>query len=230
MKTHTRVLSVLILACALASIGARNAGAAEEDFSAQLLPIQQAWDVANYSGDPQQREKELEQLSRRIETFVQQHPDRAEALVWQGIILSSYAGAKGGLGALSSAKRARACLLAALKLDETALQGSAYTSLGVLYYKVPGFPLAFGDHDQAREYLRKALALNPDGIDPNYFYGELLFEGGEYAQSLGYLQKALAAPARPDRPLADSGRRGEIEALMARVRVKLAAVDGKPVA
>jgi len=65
-----------------------------------------------------------------------------------------------------------------------------------------------------------ALALNPDGIDPNYFLGELMFEKDDYAQSMRFLEKALAAPARPDRPLADAGGRGEIEALMARVRSK----------
>jgi Tfp pilus assembly protein PilF len=135
-------------------------------------------------------------------------------------VLSSYAGAKGGLGALSLAKKSRDSLLAAVKFDGAVLRGSAYTSLGALYYKVPGFPIGFGDHDKARDYLRKALTLNPDGIDPNYFYGELLFEDGDYAQSMVYLQKALAAPARADRPVADAGRRSEVNALMSRVRAK----------
>ena len=69
--------------------------------------------------------------------------------------------------------------------------------------------------------LHKALALNPDGMDPNYFIGELLFEQGEYSSSLQHLQKAMAAPSRPDRPVADAGRRAEINALVAKVRSKL---------
>ena len=63
--------------------------------------------------------------------------------------------------------------------------------------------------------------LNPDGMDPNYFIGELLFEEGEYSRSLQHLEKALAAPPRPDRPLADAGRRVEINTLVAKVRDKL---------
>ena len=83
---------------------------------------------------------------------------------------------------------------------------------------MPGWPIGFGDHDKAADYLHKALALNPDGMDPNYFIGELLYEEGDYSRSLQHLQKALAAPARTDRPLADAGRRDEINTLMAKVR------------
>ncbi len=54
-------------------------------------------------------------------------------------MLSTYAGAKGGLGALSLAKKSRAVLESALMIDDQALQGSAYTSLGALYAKVPDF-------------------------------------------------------------------------------------------
>ena len=72
-------------------------------------------------------------------------------------MLSTWAGAKGGLGALSLAKRARQPLEAALKLDPAALDGSAYTSLGTLYSKVPGFPAGFGDDDKAEQLLKSAL-------------------------------------------------------------------------
>jgi tetratricopeptide (TPR) repeat protein len=203
-------------------VGFLSLAHAADDIGPQLLNIQHAWDKANYEiSDPAAKRSSLEALSKEAEAFVQAHPDRAEPLVWQGIVLSSYAAARGGLGALSLAKRSRDSLLAAVKLDGNVLHGSAYTSLGALYYKVPGFPIGFGDHDRAAEYLHKALELNPDGIDPNYFFGELLFENGDYTQSLRYLQKALAAPSRPDRPLADSGRRNEVNALIAKVRTKL---------
>lgn len=213
----------IMFACVLVlSLGAQGARAADDPMAAELLDLQHAWEKANYeTPDASAKKASLEALSQRAEGFVRAHPGRAEPLIWQGIVLSTYAGAKGGLGALSVAKQSRDSLLAAMKLDDKALQGSAYTSLGALFYKVPGFPIGFGNHGKAADYLRKALALNPDGIDPNYFYGELLFEDGEYAQSLRFLQKALAAPARPDRPVADAGRRGEINALIARVRAKM---------
>jgi len=129
------------------------------DFESELLSIQHAWDSASYaSPDTDTKKRGLEALSERVRAFATANPNRAEALVWQGIVLSSYAGAKGGFGALSLAKQARDSLLAAVKIDPDALHGSAYTSLGALYYKVPRFPIGFGDHDAAAEYLKKALA------------------------------------------------------------------------
>jgi tetratricopeptide (TPR) repeat protein len=203
-----------------AFLGAVAPAGASDAMSDELLAIQHAWEQANYETAADVRKKSLESLGGRVEAFVHKYPGRAEPLVWQGIVLSTYAGAKGGLGALSIAKKSRDSLLAALKLDPNALDGSAYTSLGALYYQVPGWPIGFGNRQTAAEYLRKALAINPQGTDPNYFYGELMFEQGDYDSALVHLQKALAAPARPDRAVADSGRKAEIQALISRVRSK----------
>ena len=211
------------LSCCVALLATLTAGAAAPDpaFDAELLSIQQAWAKANYetpAGDA--RKEAFDALEKRAEAFAKQHPGRAEALIWEGIIESSYAGAKGGLGALGLAKEARSSLEAAMKIDPTALSGSAYTSLGTLYYRVPGFPVGFGDHDKARKLLQEALKINPNGIDPNYFYADFLVKEGEYAAALPYLEKAARAPARPGREVADKGRRAEIDALMATAKAK----------
>jgi tetratricopeptide (TPR) repeat protein len=204
-------------------LGTAQAGAASDPaFDAQLLSIQQAWAKVNYetpAGDA--RAQAFDALEKRAEAFTQQHPTRAEALIWEGIIESSYAGAKGGLGALGLAKAARGNLEKALEIDPNALDGSAYTSLGTLYARVPGFPVGFGDDDKARKLLLKALELNPNGIDPNYFYADFLYEEGQYAEALKFLQKAAKAPPRPGREAADKGRHAEIDALAAKVKAKL---------
>ena len=119
------------------------------------------------------------------------------------------------------AEGSKADLEQAIKLDPTALQGSAYTSLGVLYAKVPGWPIGFGDNKMAKELLLKALAQNPQGIDPNYFYADYLAGKRDWAQALRYLETAKAAPARPGREGADAGRQQEIAALLAKVQKKL---------
>jgi tetratricopeptide (TPR) repeat protein len=106
-------------------------------------------------------------------------------------------------------------------LDDKALKGSAYTSLGALYFKVPGWPIGFGDKARAEELLKKALAINPTGIDSNYFYADYLAERERYAESLRHLDAALKAPARPGREVADSGRRQEIQALIAKVKKEM---------
>jgi tetratricopeptide (TPR) repeat protein len=196
--------------------------AQDESLYMGLHEIQSGWEQANYlTSDGAEKQRLLEDLGTRSELLVRKFPGRAEPLVWEGIVLSTYAGAKGGLGALSLAKKSRDCLLEAVRMNPAALQGSAYTSLGALYYKVPGWPIGFGDREKAADYLRKAVTLNPDGMDPNYFIGELLYEQGQYSRSLAYLEKALAAPPREDRPVADAGRRAEIQVLVTKVRSKL---------
>ena len=212
---------ILVVPAALLAAASAHAAAADPAFDAQLLSIQQEWARVNYDTPAgEARAQAFDALEKRAEAFVQQHPGRAEALIWEGIVESSYAGAKGGLGALGLAKEARGNLEAALRIDPRALDGSAYTSLGTLYYKVPGFPIGFGDDDKARDLLRKALEINPAGIDPNYFYAEILYEDGDYRGALEHLERAARAPARPGRERADQGRRAEIAALKAKVTAK----------
>ena len=118
-------------------------------------------------------------------------------------------------------KGAKALLEREKQIDPTALDGAIYTSLGSLYYKVPGWPIGFGNDKKAREYLQTARRINPDGIDPNYFYGDFLIESGEYSKAIPILEQALKAPERPDRPIADAGRRREIRTALAKAREKL---------
>ncbi|MBY6193998.1 MAG: hypothetical protein VX393_13830 [Pseudomonadota bacterium] len=183
-----------------------------QDMRAELAQIQQRWAQIQYQLPEDDKEKAFEALAKEAETFVADYPGRAEPLIWQGIVLSTYAGAKGGLGALGLVKEARASLEAALKIAPEALDGSAYTSLGSLYYQVPGWPLGFGDDETARKYLQKSLAINPEGIDANYFFGDFLAEQDEPQRARVYLEKVLAAPSRPGREVADAGRRAEAKA------------------
>ncbi|AEY00327.1 TPR repeats containing protein [Oceanimonas sp. GK1] len=183
----------------------------------RLEPIQHRWAECQYRVADAERESCLKALSIQADLASSANPERTDLLIWSAIVKSTWAGAKGGLGALPLVKDARSRLEKALTMDEGALDGSAYTSLGSLYYQVPGWPVGFGDDDKAGELLRKALAINPDGIDPNFFYGDFLLDQGNKAEARRYLEKALQAPARPGRELADAGRRKEIEARLGRL-------------
>ena len=184
-------------------------------------PLQQQWDIAKYQTADKEREKALKTLLQKAEQIAQQHPSNAEVLVWEAIILSTYAGEKGGLGALGLVKDAKVLLEKAEKIDPNVLNGSIYTSLGSLYYQVPGWPIGFGNDDKAQAYLEKALATNPNGIDSNYFYGDFMLEEGEYQKAVAALEKALMAPPRPDRPIADTGRKQEIKTALAKAKTHL---------
>lgn len=208
-----RTMAALLCAFALAPV----AQAAVEDDVRQL---QTDWAQVKYVTPKAEQEKAFEALTQAAVVVRDRYPNRAEPAIWYGIIAASYAGAKGGLGALSIVKEAKGSLEKALTLDKSALDGSAYTSLGSLYYQVPGWPVGFGDDKKALEMLQAGLAMNPDGIDPNFFMGDYLYRKGDYAAARAALTKALAAPPRPGCTLADEGRRKEIQELLAKVREK----------
>ncbi|VXB98010.1 hypothetical protein [Massilia sp. 9I] len=207
MKTMFQ--SIAALAAATMVAGAAWAGPAED-----VARMQQGWEQAKYQTPADRQEAEFQRLQAESEGLAARNPGNAEVLIWYAIVESTYAGAKGGIGALKYVKNARKSLEQALAINPNALAGSAYTSLGSLYYQVPGWPIGFGDKAKADEYLKKGLAVNPDGIDPNYFYGDFLFRKGDAAGAERYLRKALQAPDRPGRKLADEGRRGEIRQLL----------------
>ena len=210
--------TLLLAAACLCSLPAY---ALTEDSQQRLQQLQTRWAEINYQLPKDQREAAFAKLGAAAEDAVKAEPKAAELLIWRGVIFSTWAGAKGGLGALDLVKQAKASLEAALAIDPQALSGSAYTSLGSLYYQVPGWPLGFGNDKQAEAMLKKALQINPDGIDPNYFYGDYLFRQKRYASARTALLRAQAAGDRPGRALADEGRRGEIRALLAKVEAEL---------
>ncbi len=212
-----RLIRLAVAALAALGLQAAHAAGSVED---AVKSLQQEWETIKYKTPQAEHAKRFEELAARAHGASEAHPDRAEPLVWEGIILSSWAGAKGGMAALGLAKKAKARYEAAMKIDADVLDGSAYNSLGVLYYKVPGWPVGFGDDKKAKELLLKALAVNPQGIDPNYFYGEYLLEQGKPDEALTYLQRALQAPARPGRDVADAGRREEARKLLEEARRK----------
>ncbi len=183
-----------------------------------ITQLQRDWEVIRYQTPPAERAQRYETLAAKAHTVSEGFPGRSEPLIWEGIVVSSWAGEKGGLGALGLVKKAKALYEQAIAIDGAALEGSAYNSLGVLYYKVPGWPVGFGNKDKAKELLQKALALNPQGIDPNFFYAEYLVETNHESEAVSYLERALQAPARPGRQIADTGRREEIRALLAKLK------------
>lgn len=207
------IRQTLLATVFLATAGFANASTPEE----LIRPIQEQWAEIKYKQPEKQQAESYNKLAVQARKIVESNPAVAETLIWEGIVLSSEAGAKGGLGALGLAKDAKQRLDEALKINDKALSGSAYTSLATLYAKVPGWPIGFGDKERAEEFFKKSLAINPHGIDPNFFYGEYLADRDRVAEARIYLEAALKAPPRPGRELADSGRRQEVQALLTKL-------------
>ncbi len=210
MKSLFRILTTLmVLNCSPVFAGETT-----------IPDLQKRWAVANYQLIGDEQEAAFSQLLEDAGVAVSENSGKAEFLIWKAIIESTWAGKASGLSALSLVKSAKSDLEQALDLDPMAMQGSAYTSLGALYYQVPGWPIAFGSSKKAEKFLTKALEINPEGIDSNYFYGAFMMEEKEWNEAKSALERALNAPARPDRPVADAGRREEIRALLQELSTK----------
>ncbi|WP_407333643.1 tetratricopeptide repeat protein [Enterovibrio sp. 27052020O] len=205
LKTTTKSLFVMLAMAASFNVTAANA-------DETLKTVQKQWAKCQY--DTFNKENKISCLNSLIamnQEELDSDPSRDDLKVWLAINKSTLAGAEGGLGALSLVKEAKGLLEEVISSDSQVLEGSAYTSLGSLYYQVPGWPIGFGDDDEAELMLQKALAINPNGIDPNFFYGDFLANNGDTAQAIAFLKKAQKAAPREGRELADQGRQREIE-------------------
>ena len=208
-----------LAALALIASFACGQACADPALDAQIAFLAQSWDHAQFEIVPNDAKlAALQRLEGEASQLEAQYPQQAEPLVWEAIIVSSEAGAQGGLGALGKVGHARELLERAERINPNALgDGSIYTSLGSLYYQVPGFPIGFGNRDRARQYLTRALSVNPNGIEPNYFMADFLVHQSDYAQAIPYLHRAMGAPPRPGREVADRGRQRDVAALLHQV-------------
>ena len=184
----------------------------------QIAYLQAEWARIKYQiADEETRLSAIHKLEDHAASVTAAYPGRPEPKIWEAIILSTDAGFIKGVSALPKVNKAKELLETAEKIDTNALDGSAHTSLGSLYYQVPGWPIGFGDDEEAEKHLKMALQINPDGIDPNYFYGDFLLEDDRPDEAKAYLEHALQAQDRPGRELADMGRRQEIKAALAKI-------------
>ena len=182
----------------------------------QVTELQRDWEVVRYQTPANERERRFAELAAKAHRVSDHFLDRSEPLIWESTIVSSWADEKGGFGALGLYKRAKVLCEAAIQIDGSKLDGMAYDNLGMLYFKAPRWPLSFGDMAKAKELLQKALALNPQGIEPNAAFGEYLLQTKHPEEALVYLERALQAPIRPGRQIADTGRREEVRAMLER--------------
>jgi tetratricopeptide (TPR) repeat protein len=205
------------------------ARAQDSQFQAEIDGLGRAWAHVNYEIRDQRAEAaEAQALAARAGDLARRYPDRAEPLAWQALIQLSEADAHHNMRSIELARNAKHLLERAARIDPNAIgAGSIYANLGSLYAQVPGFPIGFGDSGKARSYLEKAMAADPSGLDANYFYGDFLYRQGQRARAEQVLEKALNAPARPGRELADRGRKWEASVLLTRIRRKDKEADGR---
>ena len=90
--------------------------------------------------------------------------------------------------------------------------------LGTLYYMTPSWPFSFGDNEKAQQFLKRALKINPNSIDANYFYADYLLTENDKQQAITYFKKALKIPNRKNQPYADSQLKQEAKKALNRIK------------
>jgi len=160
----------------------------------RVSEIEATWVDTSVDKSQPQRENIFLKLTKDISNVVMSFPNQAKPLILKSAILLTIAEDASSFVALGLVKQAKALLDKAINLDPNANEGSALVTMGVLYYKVPGWPVAFGDNEAAESYLLKALEVDPDGVASNYYYADFLLEQGKKEQAVSYLHKAVTAP------------------------------------
>jgi tetratricopeptide (TPR) repeat protein len=216
MKSLKCLLKIGALVASLTLAGAAQASD-NPAMDADVAAINNGWAHIKYEikGSSAQYAA-LEALGAKASAVSAKYPGHAEPLMWEGIVRSEEAAVASMLKKLGYATTARDLLLKGFKIDPHAGKGGLAMSLGVLYYRVPGFPIGFGSTPKAEQFLRAGLTNDPTGLDSNFFYGDFLKSEGKNALAKTYLQKALNAPHDPTRPVWDAGRRAEVRALLAK--------------
>jgi tetratricopeptide (TPR) repeat protein len=226
----TRTMSKRLMAAAVAIVTLLPVGestlvqAAENPaLKSEILRLAHDWERVKFQVDDRdERERQMAILAQHAADIAQRYQNVPESVIWVGIIISEQASMASENGspikALELAKRARDILEQAEKIDPVALDAAAPTTLGVLYDRVPGFPIGFGDKSLARHYLHEAIVNAPNGLDANSFYGEFLYDQHEFPEAVKILKRALTLPALPDRPIWDRSRRLAIQQLLTKMQ------------
>jgi tetratricopeptide (TPR) repeat protein len=174
------------------------------NLAAQIDYIESEWAKIYYSPTESDKALNYKTLLNRTRSLLKQNKEASDLLFWEAVLISSAAEHSDPLNALASIETARKLLLKTIEIDPNTMQGSAYVTLGSLYYQAPGWPISFGDKNKAEEFLKKALKINPNSLDANYFYADYLILQNKPIKAIEYLKKTLQLPIRENQSFADN--------------------------
>ncbi|ACB96193.1 tetratricopeptide repeat protein [Beijerinckia indica] len=215
--TFSARLSILVACLFVLPVNAVD----NSSLDTEIKHLRTQWESIKFSvSDVSKRVQLMNALGEEADSVATKYPDRVEALIWDGIVTSERASMASAFSALGLAKRSRDILEKAYAMDPAALDAAAPTILGVLYYRVPGFPVAFGDTGKARRLFEEAVQLAPNGLDAWFFYGEFLYSDKDYTRAAEVLHHALSLPHQRNRPIWDEHCRLVIRELLAKIQDK----------
>ena len=151
------------------------------------------------------------------EQAVALRPRDAAAHFWLGTAYGLYADVKGGVRAISYVNKFKAAIEQAVRLDPLYENGAPLNTLGMMYFKAPGWPFSFGDDKKALELLRRSHRLSRPNMVVNRLLAEVVLEEVGKAEALRLVEAALAMPDRPGYVREDRKIRSELVALRKKI-------------
>jgi hypothetical protein len=214
----TTIATILLVALSACVQATENSS-----LKSELLRLAHDWEhVKLQVSDRDDQERQMASLAQRAGQIAKQYENVPDPIVWIGIITSEQASMANENGspikALELAKRARDILEKVEMTNPDTMDAGAPTTLGVLYDRVPGFPIGFGDKTQARHYLEEAIRNAPNGLDANFFYGDFLYKHGEQSEAVKFLEHALTLPELSNRPIWDKSLRAAIRHMLSEMQ------------
>ncbi len=168
-----------------------------------LQDIESEWAIIHYSTPKKTHQFAYNKLFAKVNKLAIDYPTKAEPLIWEAIIKACNADNVNPVDAIEDIHEAHDLLETAIKIEPTALSGSAYVTLGALYHLTPQWPIGFGDENTAKSLFESALKINPNGIESNHYYAEYLLSQDLLSEAEKYFKIALSAPSRTEQKFAD---------------------------
>ena len=210
---------ILMLLLAVAATNATAAQASTVDEA--LIDVEQRWADAVYESTGRQKNKALATLLRDVRELASTHGENPKAVAWHGIIAHECVRNHCKSNSSSLRREARDALLKAESLGPGPLRSLVYGNLGGLYAHTSSNFGGFGSKVRGISYMWKAIVVDPEGLDANYLYAELLVDEKRYRDAHEVLLKASTTTVRPEHERADRGRREQVLALLRKVESEL---------
>lgn len=124
--------------------------------------------------------------------------DEVGALYWKAVAMGKLSEESGILNALRMTRPMEQLFLRVIALDENYDNAGAHKALGRMYYKLPGFPISFGNKVMALFHLKRAHALFPNDIITRAFYAEVLLDMGRVQEARKHAEFVLGTPVEEE--------------------------------
>ncbi len=124
--------------------------------------------------------------------------DEVVALYWKAVAMGKLSEERGIINAQRMTRPMENLFLRVIALNEHYDNAGGHKALGRMYFRLPGFPISFGDKKKAIFHLKRALELYPHDIIARAFYAEALYEMGQKQEAFQLAEAILATPVEAE--------------------------------